>query len=70
VAEDLEGFRAYASARRSDLRRTAYLICGDWYLADDLVQDALAKLFVRWRRTRAKGEVDPYVRRTEPPAAR
>jgi len=63
VDEDLEGFRAYASARRGDLRRTAYLICGDWYLADDLVQDALAKLFVRWRRIRAKGEVDPYVRR-------
>jgi RNA polymerase sigma-70 factor (sigma-E family) len=63
VGEDLEGFRAYASARRSDLRRTAYLICGDWYLADDLVQDALARLFVRWRRIRAKGDVDPYVRR-------
>jgi hypothetical protein len=28
-------FRAYAAARRADLRRTAYLLCGDWYLADD-----------------------------------
>jgi hypothetical protein len=28
-------FRAYASARRGELRRTAYLLCGDWYLADD-----------------------------------
>lgn len=63
MGEDLEGFRAYAAARRSDLRRTAYLMCGDWYLADDLVQDALAKLFVHWRRIRAKGEVDAYVRR-------
>ncbi|HLT12027.1 MAG TPA: SigE family RNA polymerase sigma factor [Micromonosporaceae bacterium] len=58
-----EGFREYASARRGELRRTAYLLCGDWYLADDLVQDALAKLYVRWRRVRAKGEVDAYVRR-------
>jgi RNA polymerase sigma-70 factor (sigma-E family) len=63
VGEDLDGFRAYASERRNDLRRTAYLMSGDWYLADDLVQDALAKLFVRWRRVRAKGEVDAYVRR-------
>ena len=28
-------FRAYAASRRADLRRTAYLLCGDWYLADD-----------------------------------
>jgi RNA polymerase sigma-70 factor (sigma-E family) len=63
VGEDLDGFREYASTRRGDLRRTAYLMSGDWHLADDLVQDALAKLFVHWRRIRAKGEVNPYVRR-------
>jgi RNA polymerase sigma-70 factor (sigma-E family) len=63
VGEDREGFREYAAARRGHLRRTAYLLCGDWYLADDLVQDALAKLFVHWRRIRSRGEVDPYVRR-------
>jgi RNA polymerase sigma-70 factor (sigma-E family) len=56
-------FREYASARRGNLRRTAYLLCGDWYLADDLVQDALAKLYVHWRRVSARGEVDAYVRR-------
>lgn len=58
-----DDFREYAAARRGNLRRTAYLLCGDWYLADDLVQDALARLFVHWRRIRGKGEVDPYVRR-------
>jgi RNA polymerase sigma-70 factor (sigma-E family) len=58
-----DAFREYASARRGDLRRTAYLLCGDWYLADDLVQEALAKLYVHWRRVRARGEVDGYVRR-------
>ena len=56
-------FRVYASTRRGDLRRTAYLLCGDWHLADDLVQDALAKLYVHWRRVSARGEVDAYVRR-------
>lgn len=61
--QDWDGFRDYATARRGDLRRTAYLLCGDWHLADDLVQDALAKLYVRWRKVRAKGTVDGYVRR-------
>ena len=59
----MQTFREYASARRAQLRRTAYLLCGDWYLADDLVQDALARLYVHWRRVRARGEVDAYVRR-------
>jgi RNA polymerase sigma-70 factor (sigma-E family) len=58
-----EDFRDYAASRRADLRRTAYLLCGDWYLADDLVQDALARLYPRWARVRGRGEVDPYVRR-------
>lgn len=61
--QDLDGFREYATTRRGYLRRTAYLLCGDWHLADDLVQDALAKLYVRWRRVRAKGTVDSYVRK-------
>lgn len=56
-------FRVYAASRRADLRRTAYLLCGDWYLADDLVQDALVKLSVHWRRVSARDEVDAYVRR-------
>lgn len=59
----MEEFREYAAARRGALRRTAYLLCGDWYLADDLVQDALARLYVRWPRVRERGEVDAYVRR-------
>ncbi|MDN5894931.1 MAG: SigE family RNA polymerase sigma factor, partial [Nocardioides sp.] len=32
------------AARRLHLRRVAYAICGDWHLADDLLQDALVKL--------------------------
>jgi RNA polymerase sigma-70 factor (sigma-E family) len=63
VEDHAPAFREYASSRRADLRRTAYLLCGDWYLADDLVQDALATLYVHWRRIRARGEVDAYVRR-------
>ena len=45
------------------MRRTAYLVCLDWSLADDLVQETLAKVFVRWPRIASRGEVEPYVRR-------
>jgi RNA polymerase sigma-70 factor (sigma-E family) len=57
-------FEAYAAARMGYLRKTAYLLCGDWYRAEDLVQDALGRLFVHWRRASRAGDVDAYVRRT------
>ncbi|MGN6472590.1 MAG: sigma factor, partial [Mycobacteriales bacterium] len=50
---DEAAFRAFALTRRAGLRRTAYLMCGDWHQADDLVQTALTKLYVAWRRVRS-----------------
>lgn len=57
-------FVAYVDARRGYLRRMAYLICGDWHAADDLVQTALIKLYAAWPRIRTQGTEDAYVRRT------
>ena len=45
-----EQFTAFVAARRAHFRRTAYLLCGDWHLAEDLVQTALAKVYVAWPR--------------------
>lgn len=56
-------FRAFALSRRPALRRTAYLLCGDWYQADDLVQSALVKLYVAWPRVRGTDPPDAYVQR-------
>ena len=56
-------FRAWAMARRDALRRTAYLMCGDWALADDLVQDALTRLYEVWPRVRGRGDPSGYARR-------
>jgi RNA polymerase sigma-70 factor (sigma-E family) len=56
-------FETYVDARRSHLRRTAYLICGDWHLAEDLVQTALVKLYIAWGRIHIDGAEDAYVRR-------
>jgi RNA polymerase sigma-70 factor (sigma-E family) len=60
---DEAAFRAFAVTRRPGLRRTAYLMCGDWHQADDLVQTALTKLYVAWRRVRSDETPDAYVRR-------
>jgi RNA polymerase sigma-70 factor (sigma-E family) len=57
-------FESYVAARRTSLRRTAYLLCGDWDRAEDVVQDALARLYVHWRRASRAGSVDAYARRT------
>ncbi|HZO68373.1 MAG TPA: SigE family RNA polymerase sigma factor [Kribbellaceae bacterium] len=46
------------------LRRTAYLVCGDWGQAEDLVQEALLKLYVAWPRVAASEGVHAYARRT------
>ncbi len=55
-------FREFVSARQGALRRTAYLLCGDWHTAQDLTQQTLAKLFVAWPRVRAVEAVDAYAR--------
>jgi RNA polymerase sigma-70 factor (sigma-E family) len=54
------GYDEYVAARSARLLRTAYLLTRDWALAEDLLQTALAKAWLAWRRI----EVDPdrYVR--------
>jgi RNA polymerase sigma-70 factor (sigma-E family) len=56
-------FRAYFEARVGVIRRTAYLLCGDWHRAEDLAQTALAKLYVAWPRLNRDGQVDAYARK-------
>jgi RNA polymerase sigma-70 factor (sigma-E family) len=60
---DEAGFREYVQARMVRLRRIAYLICGDWHLAEDAVSVALAKLYLKWRRASEADNLDAYVRR-------
>jgi RNA polymerase sigma-70 factor (sigma-E family) len=60
---DLTGYREYVGSRLDPLRRTAYLLCGDWHTADDLVSTALVKLLKHWRRVSGMDNIDAYVRR-------
>lgn len=43
-------FEEFALGRTPALYRSAWLLCGDRHGAEDLVQETLAKVFVRWRR--------------------
>jgi RNA polymerase sigma-70 factor (sigma-E family) len=56
-------FAEYLAARQPRLMRTAYLISGDADLAEDLVQTALAKLYLAWDRVGVLEHRDAYVRR-------
>jgi RNA polymerase sigma-70 factor (sigma-E family) len=57
-------FTEYVSARQAWLRRVAFLLCGDWHRADDLVQSAITKLYAHWHRARGADNLDGYARRT------
>lgn len=46
-----EEFEEFAIARTPQLYRAAWLMCGDAHRAEDLVQDTLAKVYVRWHRS-------------------
>ena len=63
MSERDDEFAAYFAARSDAMRRTAYLLCGDWHRAEDTVQTAFTKLYVAWGRIRDRGAVEPYVRR-------
>jgi RNA polymerase sigma-70 factor (sigma-E family) len=57
-------FIEFAQAAAPRLRRTAFLLCGDWHTAEDLTQSALAQVFVSWRRIRRRDAALAYTTRT------
>lgn len=62
MSQDVD-FAEYVAARRPHLYRSAWMLCGDPCLAEDLVQEALTKLYVAWPRVSRVGNMDAYVRR-------
>ena len=57
-------FADYFAKRSDAMRRTAYLLCGDWHRAEDLVQVMFSKLYVAWRRIARHEALDGYARQT------
>lgn len=62
MTDDAE-FAALFAGRATAVRRTAYLLCGDWAQAEDLTQTAFVKLYVAWPRLRDAGAAEAYLRR-------
>ena len=60
---EVEGFAQFAEGRQRALQQTAWLLTGDWALAEDLVQTALIQSWPRWERIRQRGDPEVYVRR-------
>ena len=55
-------FKEYVAGQSLALRRTAYLMCGDWHQAEDLVQTALLRLYRSWSKVQRSDSRDAYVR--------
>lgn len=57
-------FIDFAAAEMVRLRRTAFLLCGDWHAAEDLTQIALTRTLLAWRRISRRENAHAYAHRT------
>src|SRR5262245_22811229 len=55
-------FTEYFHAKRDLVRRTAYLLCGDWHFADDLAQITFVRVARAWDRVREPAALDAFTR--------
>jgi RNA polymerase sigma-70 factor (sigma-E family) len=63
VNAEEDEFAEFVAARERALQRTAWMLTGDWALAEDLVQTALARSWLRWDRITRRDDPEIYVRR-------
>jgi RNA polymerase sigma-70 factor (sigma-E family) len=56
-------YERFVRARTPALLRSAYLLTGDQHLAEDLVQEALARTHRSWRRLVESGNAEAYARK-------
>jgi RNA polymerase sigma-70 factor (sigma-E family) len=60
---DYTGFNRLLRERSPAMLRTAFLFTGDHYLAEDLLQAALTKTYLRWGNLREEAAGEAYVRK-------
>lgn len=56
-------FTAFVTARMERWRRGAFLLCGDWHLADDLVSVTIANVYRHWRKVRRADNPDAFAQK-------
>ncbi|GIJ63468.1 SigE family RNA polymerase sigma factor [Virgisporangium aurantiacum] len=57
-------YAAFVAANWGRYLRVARLLTGDVHRGEELLQDSLVKLYVRWRRASIRGDPHAYLRRT------
>jgi RNA polymerase sigma-70 factor (sigma-E family) len=62
AARDAE-FTAFVESAGTRLRRSAFLMCRDWHLAQDLTQQTFAKMYAAWSRIRTGTNLEAYSRK-------
>ena len=62
MAGSAEGFTEFATSCSGRLFRTAWLLTGDWHLAEDLVQETLGKVYSVWARRARPDDPVAYAR--------
>jgi RNA polymerase sigma-70 factor (sigma-E family) len=62
-SDDEATYRDFAAIHLQTLQRPAYLLCGDWHTAQDLVQTTLLKMYAAWPRLGAVVDRHAYARR-------
>lgn len=68
-SRDHGDFVEFAAAYGDQMRRTAYLLCGDWHRASDITQEALIRLYVAWPRLDNDSGLRSYARKAVTSAA-
>ena len=58
-----EEFTAFVESAATRLRRSAYLMCHDWHLAQHLTQQTFTKMYAVWDRVRTGTNLEGYSRR-------
>ncbi|RIQ21495.1 SigE family RNA polymerase sigma factor [Jiangella rhizosphaerae] len=64
MAGSAEGFKEFATSCSGRLFRTAWLLTGDWHLAEDLVQETLGKVYRAWTKRSRPDDPVAYARTT------
>ncbi|GAA3391647.1 SigE family RNA polymerase sigma factor [Cryptosporangium minutisporangium] len=57
-----DAYQRYVEARLGMFQRLAYMLCQDRTRADDLVQDALERLYLKWEKADDARNTDAYAR--------
>ncbi len=63
TTRDEPAFEEFVAATAQSLRRTAFLLCGDWQRAEDAAQDALVKVYLAWNRLERSEGLRAYAHR-------